>query len=222
MKEPKQGLMFRPRLTINLLLVLDILSIFSIVGSSIVLENREYETVAVLEPLYGMQFVPDSDFGTVSALGAEVVIWVFGHDDTPESWLAILDDAQAQGIEVIAVLVPEGWSWDSTAWQIDEQARSFVQTVAGPSALFTVYALYEPYWMGCVGCGYTTYEQQLLYYAIKAIAEVPIFSAVGNMAFCMAQGEETAFADSIYDYCGTWYYPFRTVGYKWDESLTRL
>lgn len=68
----------------------------------------------------------------------------------------------------------------------------------------------------------TLSEQQLLYDAIKAIADVPIFSTVDSMAFWTAQGEETAFADGICDYCGTWYYPFRTDGYRRDEFVAQL
>lgn len=180
-------------------------------------------TVALLRPFYGMEFVPQADLGTVKGLGIEVVLWPFSYDGTPENWLAYLDEAQAHGIKVIARLWPEGWNWEGTTWQIDDQARSFISTVAEHPATFAVYALEEPYWQGCWGCGYTTYEQQLLYNAIKAIAAVPVFSEIDSMSFWTGQGEETAFADGICDYCATWYYAFEDSGsYRRDELVSRL
>ncbi len=133
-----------------------------------------------------------------------------------------MNKADAHDLKVIAWLWPEGWSWDGTAWQIGDQARSFVQTVAGHPALFAVYGLHEPYWQGCWGCGYTTREQQLLSDAIKSIAEVPIYSEIGSAAFWTTQGEETAFADGVCDYCGIWYYPFREGKYERERLQERL
>jgi hypothetical protein len=169
-----------------------------------------------------MDMVRTEHLANVADLDIEVVGQVFRHNGTPESWLDQLDEAEKRGLEVIAWLWPQGWEWDGATWQFDSQARSFVETVAGHPATFAVYALHEPYWQGCWGCGYTTHEQQLLYDAIKAIADVPIFSAVDSMAFWTAQGEETAFADGICDYCETWYYPFLEDEYHWDEFLTHL
>jgi len=162
------------------------------------------------------------DFHLVVGLGVEVVGQKFPYDGTPSSWLNQLDEAQAHGLKVIAWLLPQGWEWDGTTWHIDDQARSFVQTVAGHPATFAVVALHEPYWQGCWGCGFTTHEQQLLYDALKSIADVPIYSAVDSMAFWTAQGEETAFADGICDYCGTWFHPFRMDGYRRDELVAQL
>jgi hypothetical protein len=167
-------------------------------------------------PYYGMHFVSTSDLPTVKDLGAEVILMSFPHDGTPEGWLAYLDAAQAQKMRVIAWLWPEGWLWDGAAWQIDEQAELFVQTVAEHPALLAVYALHEPYWNGCWGCGYTTSEQQALYSAIKAIADVPIHSAVDSMSAWTSYAEkydmDTAFTDGICDYCETWYHPFLEGG----------
>ncbi len=173
-------------------------------------------------PFYGMDTVFAEDLPLVASLGAEVVAQKFSYSGTPMNWLDQLDEAQAHDLQVIAWLWPQGWQWDGTTWHIDHRARSFVQTVAGHPATFAVFALHEPYWQGCWGCGYTTYEQQLLYDAIKAIADVPIYSAVDSIAFWTAQGEETAFADGVCDYCGTWYHPFRTDGYKREEFLEQL
>jgi len=175
-------------------------------------------------PFYGVQYVPIDELEIVKRLGAEVVLMEFQHDGPPESWLAYLDEAQAQGIQVIAWLWPEGWSWDGAEWQIDDQAKLFIQTVSGHPALFAIYSLHEPYWMGCFGCGYTTAEQQALYSAIKAITNVPIYSEVDSMAFWIEYGEETAFfADGVCDYCATWYYPFKVGGvYERDQVITQL
>jgi len=180
-------------------------------------------TGTLLEPFYGTHFVLSSDLGTVRELGVEVVLTAFPHDGTPESWLAYLDAAQVQDIQAIAWLWPQGWTWDGTAWRIDDQAELFVRTVAGHPALFAVYALHEPYWNGCLGCGYTTTEQQALYSAIKAIADVPIHSAVDSMSAWTAYGEETAFAEGICDYCETWYHPLLEDGtYERERLLSQL
>jgi len=164
------------------------------------------------EPFYGMAFVPLDELGLVKNLGAEVVLATFAHDGPAEDWLSYIDEAQAQGILIIAWLWPQGWNWDGTTWDIDDQAIIFVVTVADHPAIFAIYSLHEPYWNGCDTCGYTTAEQQSLYNAIKDIAEVPIWSDVGGMAFWTAKGEETAFADGMCDYCVSWYYPFKKDG----------
>lgn len=178
---------------------------------------------ALAEPYYGMHFVPTSELGTVRELGAEVVLMSFPHDGTPDDWLAYLDAAWAEQIRVIAWLWPEGWRWDGATWQIDEQAELFVRTVSTHPALLAVYALHEPYWNGCWGCGYTTAEQQALYSAIKAIADVPVHSAVDSMSAWTAYGEETAFAEGICDYCETWYHPFLEDGtYQRDEFISHV
>jgi hypothetical protein len=172
---------------------------------------------------YGVQYVPIDELETVKELGVEVVLMAFRHDGPPEDWLAYLDEAQMQGIQVVAWLWPEGWSWDGSEWQIDDQAELFVQTVAGHPALSAVYSLHEPYWRGCLGCGYTTAEQQALYSAIKAIADVPIYSGVDSMSFWTGQGEETAFADGVCDYCATWHHPFKVGGiYERDKVIAQL
>ena len=176
-------------------------------------------TATPLEPFYGMEFVPEGDLGTVKGLGTEVVLWAVSHDGTPESWLAYLDEAQAQGVKVITWLWPQGWNWNGNGWQIDAQARSFVQTVAGHPALFAVYALHEP-----VDSGYTTAEQQALYDAIKALADVPIYSETDSMSLWeTVGGEECTFEDGICDYCATWYYPFfKGSVYDRDQLIDRL
>jgi len=176
-------------------------------------------------PFYGVQYVPIDELEVVKELGVEVVLMDFEHDGSPEGWLAYLDEAQVQGIQVVAWLWPPGWSWDDSAavWEIDSQAEAFIQTVSGHPALLAVYALHEPYWSGCMGCGYTTAEQQALYSAIKGIADVPIWSAVDTIAFWTEQGEETAFADGVCDYCEVWYHPFKEGGvYERDEVIAQL
>lgn len=180
-------------------------------------------TAALPEPFYGMVFVDEGDLGMVKDLGIEVVQHTFAYDGTPENWLAFMDAAQAQDIKVIAWLWPEGWEWDGTTWQIDSQAQLFIQTVRDHPALFAIYAMNEAYWRGCRGCGYTTAQLQELYNAIKAVADVPIYTSTDSMSFSTAQGEETAFADGVGDYCETWYYPFEADGsYRRDELISRL
>jgi len=178
---------------------------------------------SLCEPFYGMQFVYLDDLGKAKELGIEVVMTDLPHDGTPAGWLAFLNAAQAQGIRVIPWLWPQGWTWNGTAWQIDAQTRLFLQTVAGHRALFAVYALHEPYWNGCEGCGYSTATQQALYSAIKAIANVPLYSEINGIAYWTGRGEATAFADGICDYCQSSYYPFRDGGiYQRDELIAEL
>jgi hypothetical protein len=177
----------------------------------------------LVEPFYGMQFVPLEDLATVKDLGVEVVLASLSHDGTPTDWLAYLDAAHALNLRVIPWLWPQGWSWDGSSWQIDAQAALFVQSVAEHPALLAVYALHEPYWQGCVGCGYTTAEQQALYDAIKDLADVPIYSEIGGIAYWTAYSPETAFEDGICDYCSTWHYPFKDGGvYEREQSRAIL
>ena len=178
---------------------------------------------ALCEPFYGMQFVDLDDLDKVREMGVEVIVTDLPHDGTPANWLSFLDAAQAHGIRVIPWLWPQGWAWDGTAWQIDPKARLFLQTVAGHPALFAVYALHEPYWNGCEGCGYTTATQQALYRALKAIANVPLYSEIGSVAGWTARGQATTFADGICDYCATWYYPFKDGGiYERNQLIANL
>lgn len=179
-------------------------------------------SVETHQPFYGIDFVPTEDLTVVSSLGAQVIGQVFPHDGNPEAWLNNLDQAKKYNIKVIAWLYPQGWEWNGKSWTIDNQARLFIETVVNHPSLFAVYALEEPYWSGCWGCGYSTYEQQLLYSQIKKIANVPIFSAVDSMSFWTKNGEQTAFADGICDYCATWYYPFQKNEYKRVELIKQL
>jgi hypothetical protein len=173
-------------------------------------------------PFYGIEFVPTEDLKTVRALGVEVVGQTFAHDGRPADWLDQLDQAEKYQIKIIAWLWPQGWTWEGEKWVIDGQAQSFLQTVAGHKALFAVYALNEPYWQNCPGCGFSTSQQQALYAEIKAIKDVPIFSAVDSMNYWTKKSKATAFADGICDYCATWYYPFSSDGYERKELKKRL
>lgn len=165
-------------------------------------------------PFYGIEFVPGDDLEKVSSLGVEVIGQTFPHDGSPAGWLAQLERVDETGLKVVAWLWPQGWKWDGKSWVIDDQARSFIETVAEHPALFAIYGLNEPYWQGCWGCGVTTAQQQDLYSQIKEIADVKIFSAVDSMDAWTRYSKETAFADGVCDYCATWYYPVTTVGYS--------
>jgi hypothetical protein len=166
----------------------------------------------VIEPFCGIEFAWGDDLPAVRALGVTVVLQTFRYNGDPAEWLAQLDLAQSHGLHVVAQLWPEGWTWDGEVWHIDAQAESFLRTVAGHPATWAVYALHEPYWRGCSTCGLTTAEQQALYQAIKAIADVPLYSEVSEIAFWARQGEETTLADGVCDYCGATYYPFYADG----------
>jgi hypothetical protein len=170
-----------------------------------------------------MQFVYQADLDVAKALGVEVIMTDLPHNGTPASWSSFLDAAQARGIRVIPWLWPQGWTWNGQAWQIDAQATLFIQTVANHPAVLAVYALHEPYWNGCEGCGYSTATQQALYTAIKEIAAVPLYSEIGSISGWTAHGSATAFADGVCDYCANWNYPFKTGGvYERQKVIAQL
>ena len=173
-------------------------------------------------PFCGMHFASGDDLPTVRALGVTVVLQTFRHDGDPAEWLAQLDLAHSHGLQVIAQLWPEGWEWDGAAWQIDAQAQSFVQTVAAHPTTLAVYALHEPYWRGCEGCGLTTAQQQELYQQLKAIADVPLYSEIGEIAFWADQGPDTTLADGVCDYCSATYYPFFIDSYDRANFIAHL
>lgn len=161
-------------------------------------------------PFYGTQYVLLHELPQVRALGINLVLTDFAYDAGPTEWLAYLDAAHALKIQVIPWLWPEGWTLDrrTGTWMIDAQAEQFLRTIAGHPALFAVYALHEPYWNECMGCGYTTAQQQALYRAIKAIAPVPIYSEINGFAFWADYSAATTIAPGVCDYCQTAFYPF--------------
>lgn len=191
--------------------------------------GSERDLVVVSPPsrfdFFGIQYVPESDYGTVSDLGTDAVLVDFPHDGSPEEWITMLDTAQASDLRVVAWLWPNGWAWDGGAdrWNLDDQAVAFLHTVADHPALLAVYGTHEAYWNECFDCGYTTAQLQQLYRRIKAVEEVPIYSAFSGFAFWQEMGPETTFADGICDYCDTWYYPVLADGaFDRDEYIRRL
>lgn len=175
------------------------------------------------EPFCGMQFAMGNDLTTIETLGVTVVLQTFHHDDTPEEWMAQLDLAQSHNLQVVGRLWPEGWDWNGAVWHIDDQARLFVQTVASHPATLAVYALHEPFWRGCRSCGLTTAQQQVLYRKLKAMANVPIYSELGDIAFWANRGQETTLADGVCDYCGAWFYPaFADGSFHRQEFIAHL
>jgi hypothetical protein len=177
-------------------------------------------------PFCGMQYVSKrEDYETMKTLGVNVILQKFDHDAAPTKWQAQLDEAQANGFQVVAVQWPQGWEWNDgkSQWEIDAQAESFLRTTAGHPATLAVFGLQEPYWRGCPDCGLTTAEQQQLYRAIKAIADVPIYSELGDITFWQNEGQATALTDGVCDYCGVWFYPsFANGNYYRDEFVMHL
>lgn len=174
---------------------------------------------------YGIQYVPEDDFDQVKALNADTVLQDFPIDAGPDGWLAQLDAADAADLRVVAWLWTPGWEWDEAAgeWAVDSRAVSFLETIEGHPALLAVYGTHEAYWNECFGCGYTTAQLQILYNQIKAIADVPIYSAFSGFESWQARGEETTFADGVCDYCDTWYYPVLADGtYDRQTYIDRL
>ena len=176
------------------------------------------------KPFYGMQYVPNNALETVAGLGIDMLLNDFPLNGTPEQWIAQLDLAAEHNMKVVAWQWPTGWQWNEAAatWDIDSQARLFVETVADHPALFAVYATHEAYWNECYSCGYTTAELQMLYSQIKEIAEVPIYSAFGDYDFWRHYSADTIFADGVCDYCDVQYYPVQDSGYQLDEYIDRL
>jgi len=171
-----------------------------------------------------MQYVPEEDLGVVSALGVNVVLQDFAIDATPSEWLAKLDAAAENDVEVVAWQWIPGWEWDEASgrWDFDARAESFLRTVEGHPALLAVYGTHEAYWKGCVGCGYTTAQLQTLYSQIKSIADVAVYSSFDGFEFWREFSAETTIADGVCDYCDTWYYPVLTDEYDRAEYVDRL
>ncbi|NJN81627.1 MAG: hypothetical protein HC802_04615, partial [Caldilineaceae bacterium] len=92
-------------------------------------------------PYYGVHYVPMEDLATVKALGADVVLRDMPDHGTPEEWLAILDEFEANDLQLLAWFWEQGWTFDRATdeWTISDQARLFLETVAGHPALFAVY-----------------------------------------------------------------------------------
>ena len=174
-------------------------------------------------PLYGIEFVPAEDLHVIQGMELDVVLLVFPHDGPVQDWVAYLDQAHALGLKVIGRLWPEGLQWEGADWRIDPQTILFIQTLAKHPATLAVYALEEPYWRGCWGCGYTTDQLELLYNRIKAVASVPVYSEIGSISFWSEEGESTTFVDGVCDYCANLYYPFLADGsYQREELISRL
>ena len=209
------------RRTLRVIPLVVVLSLLSLTGRGH--DNVVAQEQPQADPFCGLEFVLGDDLATARFMGVNVVLQTFRHNGDPAQWLAQLDLAHSHGVQVIGWLWPEGWEWDGAAWQIDDQAQLFVQTLATHPATLAVYALHEPYWRGCPTCGLTTAEQQALYQELKAIAEVPLYSEIGDITGWANQGEDTTLADGMCDYCGATYYPFFADGtYHRDEFISRL
>ena len=207
-----------------------ILLLTILIGSTtIVALNKKPEkpTATHSAPFYALQYVDEANYDIAESMNINVILIDFDHDGSPQEWTAALDTAQAHNLQVIAWQWTPGWQWNGTNWTIDSQAELFLETVENHPALFAVYSLHEPYWNECFGCGYTTTQQQMLYTQIKAIADVPIYSSIGEIAYYAQYAEDnnvdTLFADGICDYCDTFYYPFKDGDvYERDEVIDYL
>ena len=181
------------------------------------------QEVASPKPVFAMQYVPIDDLKVVKTLGTNVVLQNFRDFEEPEDWLVYLDAAHSYEIQVIAWYWEPGWVLDEETeeWIIDEKAVLFLETVRDHPALFAIYMVHEPYCNGCVECGYTTAQLQALYQQIKAIADVPLYAALGGLADWATESDEKVFADGVCDYCDLWYYPFRDGGvYNIEKTIS--
>jgi len=153
---------------------------------------------------YGMEWTSDpvpGDFETAVALGVDTIMFDFFGTD-PDRWVAELDKAQELGVKVVANYWAgeSAWTRTDSGWIIRQDSRNFLNAVADHPALLAVYLLHEPYYNG--GDEITTAEQRDLYNQIKAIADVPLYSAFSWSAF-----EQEKFEAGVCDYCDTWFYP---------------
>lgn len=182
------------------------------------------ESIADLD-FYGVEFVPPAQFDDVAALGANAVLIDFPASKGPNRWKQILDAADDEGLRVVATLYPFQWEWDESVerWRVSKKGRKFLRTIEDHPALLAVYALHEPYWNGCEGCGYTTAQQQALYDKITGIADVDVYSSFSSFKWAhRTLGPKYEFAPGICDWCDTWRYPNQFNGYKRKKMIKRL
>jgi len=169
---------------------------------------------------YGMEWTADpqpGDFETAIALGIDTIMVDFYGTD-PNRWESQLDEAQSLGVKVVANYWAgePAWTRTDSGWFIRPESREFLLTVADHPALLAVYLLHEPYYNG--GDEITTAEQRDLYNQIKAIADVPLYSAFSWSAF-----EPGKFDSGVCDYCDTWFYPSHFDNpYDEERLLTEL
>lgn len=142
-------------------------------------------------------------------LGVDVVVQAFSSEpvDTgrEQDWLIFLDEAQAQGIDVIARLWPPH-DWDGAQFDFYYVSR-FLAVVQDHPALLAYFGLHEPLEV------YTGDQLRFYYQSVKGYApEVPIFHAMSDIAGFESDPRfgDRRFTDGICDLCAIWYYPFRT------------
>jgi hypothetical protein len=140
-------------------------------------------------------------------LGVDVVVQVFSSQlvDTGQEkdWLIFLDEAQAQGIQVIARLWPPN-DWDGSHFDFYYVSR-FLAVIQDHPALLAYFALHEPLEQ------FNGDQLRAYYQAVKSYApRVLVFNAMSDIAGFEADPRffDRRFTAGICDICAIWYYPF--------------
>lgn len=143
-------------------------------------------------------------------LGVGVVAQVFPSElagtNHEQDWFIFLDEAQAQGIQVIARLWPPH-DWDGVQFDF-RYVKRFLTTIEGHPAVLAYFGLHEPLET------FSGDQLRTYYQAVKSFApHTPILHAMSNIASFEADPRfsDRRFTDGMCDLCAIWYYPFRVV-----------
>jgi len=149
-------------------------------------------------------------------LGASVVEHLVRPSDTDAEVVAALDDAQALGLGVLLHIYDSStptdgpWTESGGVWTVTADGARILRAVEGHRALWGVYMLEEPF--DYTSDGFVSADgQRVLYTAIKAVADVQLYSDLASIARAVAEGYTVG--DGMCDLCCT-------APTKWSAGMT--
>jgi hypothetical protein len=191
--------------------------------------------------LTGAHWGGSSDLTTFRSIGYDFGITTV-NPNSPSSWQATLDSAQANGLKLIIGAYPEPYSYDSATgqWTVSAAGINFLNYLASRSDLvIAVFVYNEPYWISPLtgtssSCGALSAAQlrglrtkiQSIWPGAKIYHDIgrPSLWAPGGSLFnsypCI--GNKYADATGVADYVGIWEYPFKTSGYGKPQALNAV
>jgi len=145
--------------------------------------------------------VRGSEWDTIAGLGVDFVEFLVRPSTADGTILAGLDRAQAMGLKVLLHVYDSATDTDAP-WSpevgITPRGAEILRLVEGHPALWAVYAFEEPF--DYTSEGYVTPdEQRELYAAIKAVADVPVYSDMASLA--RAESEGLDLSEGMCDVC---------------------
>jgi hypothetical protein len=151
---------------------------------------------------HGVVRSPQSSWPTISGeLGAEIVEMLVTPSTSNAQILSGLDSARSMGLSVL-LHIHDSSQPTSVPWSprvgVTARGAEILQLVEGHPALWAIYGFEEPFDYTSPG-HVTPDEQRELYAAIKAIADVPLYSDLSSIA--RAEQEGLDLSDGMCDYC---------------------